>query len=88
MEFFPTKTFVSILTSFYDKFLGLSKFFCFLYSLPLNIGLLDSPALLETTIDGVIGTPDTVETLKPPDEINIAPRQPGLEENEVEGRSK
>ncbi|XP_045681819.1 band 4.1-like protein 5 isoform X3 [Phyllostomus hastatus] len=55
--------------------------------LPLNIDLLDSPALLETMIDDVIGIPDTVETSKPPGEINIAPRQTGLEENEVEGRT-
>ncbi|XP_035879498.1 band 4.1-like protein 5 isoform X5 [Phyllostomus discolor] len=55
--------------------------------LPLNIDLLDSPALLETTIDDIIGTPDTVETSQPPGEINIAPRQTGLEENEVEGRT-
>ncbi|XP_045058987.1 band 4.1-like protein 5 isoform X3 [Desmodus rotundus] len=55
--------------------------------LPLNIDLLDSPALLETTIDDVIGTPDTVKTSQSPDEINIAPRQTGLEENEVEGRT-
>ncbi|XP_054579343.1 band 4.1-like protein 5 isoform X4 [Eptesicus fuscus] len=56
-------------------------------SLPLNIDLLDSPALLETTIDDVIGAPDTVETLQSPDEINVAPRQTGLEEPEVEGRT-
>ncbi|KAM5325265.1 band 4.1-like protein 5 isoform 1-T1 [Glossophaga mutica] len=55
--------------------------------LPLNIDLLDSPASLETTIDDVIGIPDTVETSKSPDEINIAPRQTGLEENEVEGKT-
>ncbi|XP_036905773.1 band 4.1-like protein 5 isoform X7 [Sturnira hondurensis] len=55
--------------------------------LPLNIDLLDSPALLETTIDDVIGTSDTVETSQSPDEINIAPRQTGLKENEVEGRA-
>ncbi|XP_016065284.1 PREDICTED: band 4.1-like protein 5 [Miniopterus natalensis] len=55
--------------------------------LPLNIGLLDSPTLLETTTDDVIGAPDTVETSKSPGEINIAPRQTGLEEPEVEGRT-
>ncbi|XP_015983056.2 band 4.1-like protein 5 isoform X1 [Rousettus aegyptiacus] len=52
--------------------------------LPLNIDLLDSPDLLETTIDGVIGAPDTVETSQALDEINIATRQNGLEEPEVE----
>lgn len=56
--------------------------------MPLNIDLLDSPALLETTIDGIIGAPDTMETLQSPDEINVAPRQTGLEEPEVEGRSE
>ncbi|XP_006769741.1 PREDICTED: band 4.1-like protein 5 isoform X5 [Myotis davidii] len=56
-------------------------------SLPSNIDLLDSPALLETTIDDVIGAPNTVETLQSPDEINVAPRQTGLEEPEVEGRT-
>ncbi|XP_023618269.1 band 4.1-like protein 5 isoform X4 [Myotis lucifugus] len=56
-------------------------------SLPPNIDLLDSPALLETTIDDVIGAPDTVETLQSPDEINVAPRQTGLEEPEVEGKT-
>ncbi|XP_006769739.1 PREDICTED: band 4.1-like protein 5 isoform X2 [Myotis davidii] len=55
--------------------------------LPSNIDLLDSPALLETTIDDVIGAPNTVETLQSPDEINVAPRQTGLEEPEVEGRT-
>ncbi|XP_005876563.1 PREDICTED: band 4.1-like protein 5 isoform X5 [Myotis brandtii] len=56
-------------------------------SLPPNIDLLDSPALLETTIDDVIGAPDTVERLQSPDEINVAPRQTGLEEPEVEGKT-
>lgn len=56
--------------------------------MPLNIDLLDSPDLLETTIDGVIGAPDTVETSQALDEINIATRQNGLEEPEVEGGSK
>ncbi|XP_054430984.1 band 4.1-like protein 5 isoform X1 [Pteronotus mesoamericanus] len=55
--------------------------------LPLNIALLDSPAILETTIGDVIGTPDTVETAQSPDEINMALKQTGLEENEVEGRT-
>ncbi|KAM7104801.1 band 4.1-like protein 5 [Molossus nigricans] len=52
--------------------------------LPLSIDLLDSPALLETTIVDEIRAPETVETLHSPDEINTAPRQTGLEEPEVE----
>ncbi|XP_048069986.1 band 4.1-like protein 5 isoform X8 [Ursus arctos] len=48
-------------------------------SLPLNIDLLDSPDLLETTIDDVIGAPDTLEVPQPPDEVNIVTRQTGLE---------
>ncbi|XP_036110271.1 band 4.1-like protein 5 isoform X6 [Molossus molossus] len=52
--------------------------------LPPSIDLLDSPALLETTIVDEIRAPDTVETLHSPGEINTAPRQTGLEEPEVE----
>ncbi|XP_066089270.1 band 4.1-like protein 5 isoform X3 [Saccopteryx bilineata] len=55
--------------------------------LPLNIDLLDSPALLETTIDDATGAPDTVETWQSPDEINTTTRQTGLEEPEVEDRT-
>ncbi|XP_006736434.1 band 4.1-like protein 5 isoform X1 [Leptonychotes weddellii] len=47
--------------------------------LPLNIDLLDSPDLLETTIDDVIGAPDTLEIPQAPDEVNIVTRQTGLE---------
>uniref|UniRef100_A0A8I3PTU9 Band 4.1-like protein 5 n=2 Tax=Canis lupus familiaris TaxID=9615 RepID=A0A8I3PTU9_CANLF len=47
--------------------------------LPLNIDLLDSPDLLETTIDDVIGAPDTLEIAQAPDEVNIITRQTGLE---------
>ncbi|XP_032268015.1 band 4.1-like protein 5 isoform X3 [Phoca vitulina] len=47
--------------------------------LPLNIDLLDSPDLLETTIDDVIGAPDTLEISQAPDEVNIVTRQTGLE---------
>lgn len=50
----------------------------------LNIDLLDSPDLLETTIDDVIGAPDPMETSQAPDDINIAAGQTGLEEPEVE----
>ncbi|XP_074219613.1 band 4.1-like protein 5 isoform X4 [Camelus bactrianus] len=58
-------------------------------SLPLKIDLLDSPDLLETTIDDVIGTLDTMDTSQAPDEINKATRQTGSEEPEVEhGTSK
>nr|XP_045372318.1 band 4.1-like protein 5 isoform X5 [Camelus bactrianus] len=57
--------------------------------LPLKIDLLDSPDLLETTIDDVIGTLDTMDTSQAPDEINKATRQTGSEEPEVEhGTSK
>ncbi|XP_023478515.2 band 4.1-like protein 5 isoform X1 [Equus caballus] len=52
--------------------------------LALNIDLLDSPDLLETTIDDVIGAPDPMETSQAPDDINIAAGQTGLEEPEVE----
>nr|XP_006196151.2 band 4.1-like protein 5 isoform X1 [Vicugna pacos] len=57
--------------------------------LPLKIDLLDSPDLLETTIDDVIGTLDTMDTSQAPDEINKTTRQTGSEEPEVEhGTSK
>uniref|UniRef100_A0A2K6FKJ2 Band 4.1-like protein 5 n=1 Tax=Propithecus coquereli TaxID=379532 RepID=A0A2K6FKJ2_PROCO len=52
--------------------------------LPLNIDLLDSPDLLETTIGDVIGASDTVEASHAPDEINVGTRQTGVEEPEVE----
>ncbi|XP_070363588.1 band 4.1-like protein 5 isoform X1 [Equus asinus] len=52
--------------------------------LALNIDLLDSPDLLETTIDDVIGAPDPMETSQVPDDINIAAGQTGLEEPELE----
>ncbi|XP_037704910.1 band 4.1-like protein 5 isoform X2 [Choloepus didactylus] len=50
----------------------------------LNIDLLDSPDLMETTIDGVTGSPDTMETSPAPDEMNIATMQTELAEHEVE----
>ncbi|XP_008057521.1 band 4.1-like protein 5 [Carlito syrichta] len=52
--------------------------------LPLNIDLLASPDLLETTIGDVIGASDTMETSQALDEINITTRQTGLEESEIE----
>ncbi|XP_042636450.1 band 4.1-like protein 5 [Orycteropus afer afer] len=52
--------------------------------LPLNIDLLDSPDLLETTIDNVMGAPDNMETSQAPAEINITTMQTGLEELEAE----
>ncbi|KAM8789758.1 band 4.1-like protein 5 isoform 8-T8 [Rhynchonycteris naso] len=55
--------------------------------LPLNIDLLDCPALLETTIDDTTGAPDTVETWQSPGEINTATRQTGLEGPEFEDRT-
>uniref|UniRef100_A0A8C5VAP9 Band 4.1-like protein 5 n=1 Tax=Microcebus murinus TaxID=30608 RepID=A0A8C5VAP9_MICMU len=53
-------------------------------SLPLNIDLLDSPDLLERTIGDVIGASDTLEASQALDEINVATRQTGVEEPEVE----
>ncbi|XP_059022610.1 band 4.1-like protein 5 isoform X5 [Mustela lutreola] len=47
--------------------------------LPLNTDLLDSPELLETTIDDIVGAPDTLEIPQAPDEVNIVTRQTGLE---------
>ncbi|XP_049745115.1 band 4.1-like protein 5 isoform X6 [Elephas maximus indicus] len=51
-------------------------------SLPLNIDLLDSPDLPETTIDDVIGAHDTMEPSQAPAEINVTTMQTGLEERE------
>uniref|UniRef100_A0A8C4FH60 Band 4.1-like protein 5 n=1 Tax=Catagonus wagneri TaxID=51154 RepID=A0A8C4FH60_9CETA len=50
----------------------------------LQIDLLDSPDLPETTIDEVVGAADTLDTSQAPDEINTAPRQTGLDESEFE----
>ncbi|XP_026911796.1 band 4.1-like protein 5 isoform X1 [Acinonyx jubatus] len=52
--------------------------------LPLNIDLLDSPDLMETTIDDLIGAPDTLETPQVPDEVNTVTGQTGLEEPKEE----
>ncbi|XP_047400320.1 band 4.1-like protein 5 isoform X5 [Sciurus carolinensis] len=52
--------------------------------LSLSIDLLDSPDLLETAIGDVIRSSDTMETSPALDDINIATRQTGLEEPEVE----
>ncbi|XP_049629103.1 band 4.1-like protein 5 isoform X2 [Suncus etruscus] len=52
--------------------------------LPLSINLLDSPDLLETTIDDVTGPHETVETSQAPDDINSATKETGLEEPEIE----
>lgn len=61
---------------------------CYLYSLPLSINLLDSPDLLETTIDDVTGPQETVETSQAPDDINSATKETGLEGPEIECGSK
>ncbi|KAM6178310.1 band 4.1-like protein 5 [Rhynchocyon petersi] len=58
--------------------------FCYLYSLPLNIDLLDSADLLETTIEDVIVILDTAETSQVPAEISIATKQTGSQELEVQ----
>ncbi|XP_058157135.1 band 4.1-like protein 5 [Dasypus novemcinctus] len=50
----------------------------------LNIDLLDSPDLMETTTDAVTGAPDKMETSPVPNEINIGTLHTGLEEPEVE----
>ncbi|XP_032209780.1 band 4.1-like protein 5 isoform X6 [Mustela erminea] len=55
--------------------------------LPLNIDLLDSPELLETTIDDIVGAPDTLEIPQAPDEVNIVTRQTGLEGAKEECRT-
>ncbi|XP_059768023.1 band 4.1-like protein 5 isoform X1 [Balaenoptera ricei] len=47
--------------------------------LPLKIDLLDSPDLLETTIDDVVGAPDTMAMSQAPGEVSTAARQAGLE---------
>ncbi|XP_055254901.1 band 4.1-like protein 5 isoform X2 [Moschus berezovskii] len=47
--------------------------------LPLKIDLLDSPDLLETTIDEVAGAPDTMDTSQAPGEVSTATRQAGSE---------
>nr|XP_058157136.1 band 4.1-like protein 5 isoform X2 [Dasypus novemcinctus] len=54
------------------------------HSLLLNIDLLDSPDLMETTTDAVTGAPDKMETSPVPNEINIGTLHTGLEEPEVE----
>nr|XP_030705507.1 band 4.1-like protein 5 isoform X5 [Globicephala melas] len=48
-------------------------------SLPLKIDLLDSPDLLETTTDDVVGAPDTMAMSQAPGEVSTATRQAGLE---------
>jgi len=62
--------------------------FCYLYSLPLKLDLLDSPDLLETTINEVAGAPDTMDTSQAPGEVSTATRQAGLEGPEGECRSE
>ncbi|XP_069317245.1 band 4.1-like protein 5 isoform X1 [Eulemur rufifrons] len=52
--------------------------------LPLNIDLLDTPDLLETTIGDIIGASDTMEASQTPDEIHVGTRHTGVEEPEVE----
>nr|XP_024098931.2 band 4.1-like protein 5 isoform X1 [Pongo abelii] len=52
--------------------------------IPLNIDLLNSPDLLETTIGDVTGASDTMETSRAPNDVNVATRLPGLGEPEVE----
>lgn len=47
--------------------------------MPLNIDLLNSPALLETTTGGVTRTSNTSETSPAPDNINVATRSNELE---------
>ncbi|MEJ1269983.1 erythrocyte membrane protein band 4.1 like 5 [Cricetulus griseus] len=56
----------------------------FRYSLPLNVDLLNSPDLLETTIGDVTRTSDTWETSPAPDDINVITRSNELEEPKVE----
>lgn len=50
--------------------------------------MLDSPDLMETTIDDLIGAPDTQETPQVTDEVNIVTGQTGLEEPKEESGSK
>uniref|UniRef100_A0A2R9BIL3 Band 4.1-like protein 5 n=1 Tax=Pan paniscus TaxID=9597 RepID=A0A2R9BIL3_PANPA len=52
--------------------------------IPLNIELLNSPDLLETTIGDVIGASDTMETSQALNDVNVATRLSGLGEPEVE----
>uniref|UniRef100_A0A2K5CFF3 Erythrocyte membrane protein band 4.1 like 5 n=1 Tax=Aotus nancymaae TaxID=37293 RepID=A0A2K5CFF3_AOTNA len=52
--------------------------------IPLNIDLLASPDLLETTIGEVSGASDIMETLQAPNDVNVATRLPGLGGTEVE----
>ncbi|XP_036058190.1 band 4.1-like protein 5 isoform X7 [Onychomys torridus] len=52
--------------------------------LPLNVDLLNSPDLLETTIGDITRTSDTWETSTAPDDINVATRSNELEEPKVE----
>ncbi|XP_065787454.1 band 4.1-like protein 5 isoform X2 [Muntiacus reevesi] len=51
--------------------------------LPLKIDLLDSPDLLETTIDEVAGVADTMDTSQAPGEVSTATRQAALERPEA-----
>ncbi|XP_008970747.3 band 4.1-like protein 5 isoform X3 [Pan paniscus] len=51
--------------------------------IPLNIELLNSPDLLETTIGDVIGASDTMETSQALNDVNVATRLSGLGEPEV-----
>ncbi|XP_043750646.1 band 4.1-like protein 5 isoform X1 [Cervus elaphus] len=55
--------------------------------LPLKTDLLDSPDLLETTIDEVAGAADTMDTSPAPGEVSTATRQAGLEGPEGERRT-
>ncbi|XP_037067377.1 band 4.1-like protein 5 isoform X4 [Peromyscus leucopus] len=52
--------------------------------LPLNVDLLNSPDLLETTTGDVTRTSDTWETSAAPDDSNVATRPNELEEPKVE----
>lgn len=52
--------------------------------MPLNVELLNSPDLLETTIGDVTRTSSTWETSPAPDDINVATRSNELEEPKVE----
>ncbi|CAO2636568.1 Band 4.1-like protein 5 [Lemmus lemmus] len=51
---------------------------------PLNVELLNSPDLLETTIGDLTRTSNTWETSPAPDDINVATRSNELEEPKVE----
>ncbi|XP_060033965.1 band 4.1-like protein 5 isoform X2 [Erinaceus europaeus] len=52
--------------------------------LSVNIDLLTSPDLLETTVGETNGTPATMEASQAPVEINLTMGQTGLEESEVQ----